>query len=307
MGDGEGLGQPSAPTDLGPVLVDLAAVLATIAALQIDVGNPSVAGTDLDQVTRTGFNSAGIVPNVNGSIHEILKFITNSLIPDVGGLVFSGTCDAGMAASQITVICANLAGYVDETFDNKYYMYIIRNDAAPGVVPEGERRLITDYVSATGTFTVDPFTANVNANDAILIIHRILVDTHDSSQGTYDMVNGELELQETNGDILTTAAAQTIWGEETPQGVLEPLVLLVDLNAMAAGDRITIRELYREEKGEAYVQLDEEVFEDADGGLEDDDKKVEITLLPNRHGYKVTVEQDLGTFRTLPWEIFRRG
>jgi len=304
---GPGLGQPSAPTDLGPVLIDLAAVLAALAAIQADIGDPSVVGTDLDEILRTGYNSAGIVPNLNGSVHEILKFITGSLIPDVGGLVFSGTCDAGMAGSQTAIVCADLAGYGDDLFNDKYYMYIIRNTNAVGTAPEMERRLVTNYVSATGTFTTDPFTANVEATDSVLVIHQILVDTRDLSQGTFDMVNGELELQETNWDVTMDGTEMDLWTEASPQGAMEPLVLLVDLDALADGDRIIIREKYREEKGEGEVQLDTEIFEGADGGLEDDNKKIEIDLKPNRHGYSITAEQDLGTNRTLPCEIFRRA
>jgi len=257
---GPGLGQPSAPTDLTPVLVDLAAILAAIQGA------------------------------------------------DFGGLVFFGTADAGMAASQTVVTSDSLGGYGDDMFNDKYYMFVIRNANAVGVAPEFERRQIIDYVSGPpGVFTTDPFTANVEGDDTILIVHKILVDTRDLSQGTFDMVNGELELQETNWDVTMDGTELDLWIENSPQGAMEPLVLLVDLDALADGDRIIIREKYREEKGEGEVQLDEETFEGADGGLEGSNKKVEIDLKPNRHGYSITAEQDLGTNRTLPCEIFRRA
>ena len=91
------------------------------------------------------------------------------------GLIFAGTCNSGMTASTITVACADLAGYGNDYFNGKgglFYVQIIKNADDPTAAPGGEIRLITDYVTATGTFTVDAFSANVQESDEVWVVHR---------------------------------------------------------------------------------------------------------------------------------------
>jgi len=119
--------------------------------------------------------TTAVVANADGSVLERLEFVQENLIPDVGGLVFSGTCDTGMGASQTTIVCAHLSGKTDDFFNTKYYMQVIKNTNSVGASPEPEVRQITDYVSATGTFTVTAFGANVEATDKIMVLHESLV------------------------------------------------------------------------------------------------------------------------------------
>ena len=92
------------------------------------------------------------------------------------GLVANyGTCDSGMGASTTTIVSADLASYGADYFNNKYYMQIIKNANSVGNAPEREIRQITDYVDATGTFTVTAFSANVEATDEIIILHESLI------------------------------------------------------------------------------------------------------------------------------------
>ena len=101
---------------------------------------------------------------------------TNYTLLDLDyGLVFGGTCNAAMIASTTTVACADLAGYGNDYFNQKFYIQVIKNTNSIGAAPDGEIRQITDYVDATGTFTTDAFSANVEASDEIYILHSSIM------------------------------------------------------------------------------------------------------------------------------------
>ena len=89
-----------------------------------------------------------------------------------GALAYMGQCPAGMAASLNTIVCPNLAMFPNDTFNSGYQMIVLRNANALGVAPEMEMRDITDFVTLTGTFTTTAFSANVEENDIVLIIHN---------------------------------------------------------------------------------------------------------------------------------------
>jgi len=89
-----------------------------------------------------------------------------------GALAYLGQCPVGMAASNNTIVCPNLGYFPNDTFNNSYQMIVIRNANAPGVAPEMEMRRITDFVTGSGTFTTEAFSANVEENDIVLIIHN---------------------------------------------------------------------------------------------------------------------------------------
>jgi len=95
-----------------------------------------------------------------------------------------GVCDPGMAASLVTLVMTNLAGFPDDIFNNEFWVQVIHNTNAPGVAPEREIRQITDYVGATGTFTVDAFSANVEANDLVCVFHESILGIEILGYGT---------------------------------------------------------------------------------------------------------------------------
>jgi len=162
-------------------------------SLEAMIGIPDAANSCLDDIIRSGFDSTAITANLNGSALEILKYISSSLIPDMGGLVFAGTCDTGMTGSTTTVVCAGLAGYVDDSFNNKYYMQIILNANAAGVAPEDQVRQITDYDSTTGTFTTAAFGANVEEADKFLVLHEsFMFNGLDIDAITTDSLQGKI-------------------------------------------------------------------------------------------------------------------
>ena len=57
-----------------------------------------------------------------------------------------------------------------------WYVYCIWDVAGGGAAPQGEFRLITDYVSATGLFTHNAFSAALAGNDRVLIISPVLYE-----------------------------------------------------------------------------------------------------------------------------------
>jgi len=144
-------------------------------SLEAMIGIPDAANSSLDDIVRTGYDSTAIAANANGSLMELLKYLKDTIVPDMSGLVFSGKCDSGMGASATVIDCIGLAGYGNDFFNTKYYMVVIKNANVAGTAPETQIRQITDYVSASGRFTTNAFGANVEANDDIMVIYESLV------------------------------------------------------------------------------------------------------------------------------------
>jgi len=87
-------------------------------------------------------------------------------------IIIKGTCDSGMSASTTTIVSADLKNYGDDYFNDKWWLQIIKNANSVGNAPDGEYRRIIDYESSTGTFTTEAFSANVEENDEIVVIHE---------------------------------------------------------------------------------------------------------------------------------------
>ena len=104
---------------------------------------------------------------------DSLEAISNGLAGVFGasGAAIIGVCPAGMAASTTVVVCSNLAArYEDDTFNSRYVMLVLKNANSAAAAPEYEKRDITDFVGLTATFTTEAFSANVEANDVVLIL-----------------------------------------------------------------------------------------------------------------------------------------
>jgi hypothetical protein len=210
---------------------------------------------------------------------------------------------SAMVASTTSIVIPDLIGFDVDYFNTGWSMVVLYNRNAVGVAPESESRDITDYDGA-GTFTVDAFSANVEAGDIVLVIYEDLIN-NDVLNLIFDLMNAQLTLQQTSGVLTSTAAEQDVYINNLPMGEFDPRVVTINLDNMAAGDRIIIREYYRNAPGGGLIQMDYETFSDADGGLEDADKIIDIPLLPNRYGVQITLQQDLGTFRTFAWDAHR--
>jgi len=98
-----------------------------------------------------------------------------SMLNEEFSLSLYGKCSSTMTASTTELVVPTLVGYGDDFFNNKFYIQILKNANSVGNAPEIQVRKITDYVSTTGTFTVDAFGANVEASDEIVVLHESLV------------------------------------------------------------------------------------------------------------------------------------
>ncbi|MFA5030686.1 MAG: hypothetical protein WC495_03795 [Patescibacteria group bacterium] len=169
-----------------------ASARANFADLTTMIGVPDAANSCLDDMIRTGFDSTAIGANANGSVMERLETIQSALTPVTSAYVIAGNCNAGMVGSLTTVVALDLAGYGDSYFNNKYYMQVVKNANSVGAAPEPEVRKITAYTSVSGTFTVDAFSANVEANDKVLVLHEDIVmigrDDADNAAATTNVV-----------------------------------------------------------------------------------------------------------------------
>lgn len=160
-----------------------------------------------------------VAANRDGSILERLEDIRQSE-GFSAGLVYQGATDAGMGASTVTVVSADLSGHGNDFFNNKYYMMVLLNASTPAGAPESEVRQITDYVSATGTFTVTAFSVNVEAADEILIMHESLVllgrDDANNTMATTNVVAN------TDGSVLERLEfiQQAVGGTDSATNVL---------------------------------------------------------------------------------------
>ncbi len=101
-----------------------------------------------------------------------------------------GQCSTGMTASTTTLVVPNLIGFGNDFFNNKFYIQVIKNSNSAGNAPELQVRKITDYVSSSGTFTVDAFGANVEASDEVAVVHEsIVILGRDDSDNVFSSTN----------------------------------------------------------------------------------------------------------------------
>lgn len=232
-----------------------------------------------------------------GNLDDLLSIVNTRN----GSLAFAGYCPLGMAASTTTVKCPNLAGFENDVFNNHYYMWVIRNANSLGAAPDDEYRLITDYVSSTGVFTVNAFSANVEASDVVLVVHESIIDILDTVNGIYDIVNSILITSETGGTVTTTGTEQDLYINNIPAGAYKPIVLNLDCTNMVAGDAITLK-CYKRVSATGNLIQDEEL---SYIGAQVPALK-EITLSPTRHGIRTTITRiaaAAGGDKAYTWDV----
>lgn len=118
------------------------------------------------------FDSSLVTGNADGSMIERQEYMQGLLAGITAGqVILQGAAAAGTNSTTAVAITA-LAGYGDDFFNNQWYMQILHNENSATNAPEKQTRKITDYVSATGTFTMDAFGAAVEAGDLCLILHE---------------------------------------------------------------------------------------------------------------------------------------
>ncbi len=123
--------------------------------------------------------------------------------PGVGQFMF-GIVDATQVASTITVITNNLQNIPSDLLEGQFWMQVLLNSSAVGTAPEGEFRHITNFVQggALQTFTVDAFTANVEAGDFVAIFHESLLPQEIIAEGTLDTSSATVPEDSTRTEAL---------------------------------------------------------------------------------------------------------
>lgn len=113
-----------------------------------------------------------------------------------------------------------------------------------------------------------------------------------------------LALSSTGGTLTADGTEQNLYYDNEPLGVFRPICLVLDLDAMQGGDTIEIKVYHRLSDAGALKQLSYTQYTGADGGLANGNTAAAISLTPNRHGYRITLNQTAGTNRDYPWELF---
>jgi len=125
-----------------------------------------------DNTNNNQYNSTNVVANADGSIIERIEYLQSLVSAFTSGeVLLKGVVDTA-APSTTNVKCDSLKGYGEDFFNNVFYMQVVRSG---GAAPEPEVRKITNYVTATGTFTVDAFSDTVASGDLIYIMHESAV------------------------------------------------------------------------------------------------------------------------------------
>jgi len=172
-----------------------------------DVGGASAAPEGeyrliTDYVSATGtftINNFGTALAPNDEVLVLHKSIVN----DINNVSYTGT---NTAASTTAPVVDKLAGFGNDYFDDQWFMTVIKDAAGSSAAPEGETRLITGYVSATGTFTVTAFGTALADGDIVSVVSKNLIETHvqgekSSTTSTAVMTNGDTIFTVANGPI----------------------------------------------------------------------------------------------------------
>jgi len=75
-------------------------------------------------------------------------------------------------------------------------------------------------------------------------------------------------------------------------------------NKPLGGDTIAVKVYHRLSDAGTLKILAYHTWTGADGGLANGEVLDSIELVPNRHGWKLTLQQTAGTNRDYPWELF---
>ena len=78
----------------------------------------------------------------------------------------------------------------------------------------------------------------------------------------------------------------------------------VEVENMQAGDTIEVKVYHRLSDGGGLQLFAFYTWTGADGGLDNSEKIDQIDLYPNRHGFRITLDQTGGVNRDYPWELF---
>ena len=117
------------------------------------------------------FSSSSVAADADGSMIERLEYIQGIVSAlTAGSNILQGAQETATSTTSIKI--AGLAGFGDDFFNNHWYMQVLHNNNSAGNAPEHQVRQITDYASATGTFTCTAFSAAVETDDLCVVLHE---------------------------------------------------------------------------------------------------------------------------------------
>ena len=127
---------------------------------------------------------------------------------------------------------------------------------------------------------------------------------NDKLDGILTFESALLVIQATGGTLTADGSEQNIYYDDEPLGVMSPIALLIDLDNMQGGDTIEVKVYHRMSDAGALKLFAFYTWTGADGGLSNSEVIDQIDFYPNRHGFRVTLDQTGGTNRDYPWELF---
>lgn len=108
-----------------------------------------------------------------------------------------------------------------------------------------------------------------------------------------------LTLKSAEGTIITTGSEQNVVIVDSPSAVFWPVKCDIDLTSMQDGDTIEIKEYSKMKLGGEYLLN----FNERYSNVQDEPKKT-VPLGPNRYGFKVTIQQISGLYRSIDYQYF---
>jgi|GEM_PF-515254 len=161
-------------------------------ALALGTGaTASLVDAKLDHISKTADGGTNVYPDTVAQESVIAYILSSSADPvttsynnttdslqairdridALTGLYYTGDCSTN--AVTTTAIIANLIGFGEDYFNTDWVMICTYNTSGAGTAPEGEIRDISNYVTASGTFTLaSAFTEALTANDKAMVMRR---------------------------------------------------------------------------------------------------------------------------------------
>ncbi|MFA5379092.1 MAG: hypothetical protein WC455_25275 [Dehalococcoidia bacterium] len=209
---------------------------------------------------RDGTAAAGILKGTDTLVAMLKQAVTQS------GLVMLG--DVTTYTSTTEFASTDLATREDDYFVG-WYVMCVRDDGGAGVAPQGEYRLVSDYVSATGTFTHAAFSAAMAAGDQVMLIHPVLYEILSIKGGGYTIqsimdewaANLDLARSSDSGSTVMDGTEKTLYEESSsyPFEFCGGYIDWTGLNA-GGGEDTAVKVYLMIESGGTYRKIYEETF-----------------------------------------------
>ena len=251
-----------AQTDLDAIIVDVGLWNTGTKAKTLLFGSDT-AGATASAVSTVSGNVDSILVDTGTDIPASLSGITTAIASiDATGFAASATSDP---ASTAIVECTTLAGFGNDYFNTGWSLRCMLDLSGAGTAPEGETWDIIDYVSATGTFTVNAaFTVKVTTGDSIWVFRTEELNLDDKTMlgcaGTIRYVDSG-----TSGD----GSGLTLENAYATVALAEA--------ALSAGDVVYIADGHDEEIGDLLINVANVSFI----GLGEGDARPLLTLNDN--------------------------